>query len=105
MLACSNVKPQKTIYASLSPLFRDFISKWPKAWKDNLGMRRLNDLGEFKSKKNQVFFVGSLEPEFFVEAANKLKSRSDNIFILKNVPHDISHPDYMKAVIQELKNS
>lgn len=101
IIACSSIIPKKTIYASMSPLFKEDIPNWPKKMISPLGQRRIKNLGEYKEKPNSVFVVGENEVKFLFEMIGRISGKN-RVIVINDVGHDLSHERYFDTVLELL---
>ena len=98
ILACSTVKPYKTVYASLTPLFEKYINDWPEAWRKTFGgKKRFNDRGKYVAKPSTSFLVGNKEPAFFLDCALHFSDTSSPVYMVK-AGHDLFEKDYFNTL-------
>ena len=103
VLACSNVKPFQTVYASLTPLFKEDLKKWPPKWRKALGKRRFKDLGVYVPKPFTTFVMGKNEPRFFQDCQDRLASEKEWRVTLEGVGHDVFDSSYFNFLRYKLQ--
>lgn len=103
IIACSDIKPKATIYASISPLFEQYINTWPKKTRNFLGKRRFDDLGKYIHKPSTTFMIGELEPVFMHNAISRLKTSGDKFIEIKEGDHNILSGRYYDVIKKEIK--
>lgn len=103
ILACSSVVPDRTVYGSLSPFFKEYISSWSSKELDFLGKKRVKDMGVYISKPNSYFLYGEKE-DISVLNISIEKSKNKNVFCIKDSGHDILNKDYINKVISLLES-
>jgi pimeloyl-ACP methyl ester carboxylesterase len=113
-VSATELKPKKIYLCSLSPHFKEDI-KAMKPWiKKLVGKRRIADaktqsaiIIAKKLTTPSVIFYGEAEaekfPQLIVRAKETVKyAKNVKIVVVKEAPHKIDHPEYMKAIIKEL---
>lgn len=105
IIACSNIKPDLTIYASISPLFREDIKSWSKQMTKILGKKRINTIGKYNSKPNSIFLIGEREDKSMFNTTHRLSKLNGSVVkIIKNADHDISQKIYFDSIIELVQN-
>ena len=104
IIACSKIVPQKTIYASMSPLFADDIHKWTPKMIRPLGKWRINSVGTYAKKPETTFIVGEKELPIVFDMVKRISGNS-KVITIKGVGHDISDKKYFDTVIDLIKST
>lgn len=97
ILANSNTIASRTIYASMSPLFKNYLERWPKKWLTYLGKKRTEDTKEFLRKPNSYFIFGDMELEF-IKASNRELSKDKNLIVVPGVAHEFFNKEYLGSI-------
>jgi len=112
-LTAGQTQPQKLLLASLSPYFsRDMVS-FRADWRKNIGERRYKDFQSYNFEEmadnlpaNTTIFYGTKEGEMYPTlkstCEDAAKISSSKLIAVIDAPHDISHPNYQKAIINSL---
>ena len=116
MIACitaAELKPDKLALCSLSPYFKEDLSSLKSSWKECIGKRRLLDFKKYHFEKiypkihSETFvFYGEKEVKYpslkkrCEEAAASI--RNTRLVVVPDAPHDIDHPNYQKAIKNNL---
>ena len=105
VLSAINHNFKKLILCSLSPYFKDDITKLPPLAYKMLGKKRIKDFSENKFPINintsAVFLVGDKDTQLVIQRVKKSYKKwigSKEIKILKNVRHDINNDLYLEAI-------
>ena len=108
-LSSANHHFKKIIFCSLSPYFKDDIGKLPAKATTLFGKRRINAFSkyEFPASINipAIFMVGSADIPLVIERVKKSYNKwsgEKKLNVVKDAPHDISHPEYIKALIERI---
>lgn len=105
IIACSNIKPDLTIYASMSPLFKEDKKSWTKQMAKILGEKRINTIAKYNSKPNSIFLIGEKEDQVMFDTTHRLsKSDRSAVRIIKNADHDISQETYFDTIVKLVQN-
>lgn len=108
-IAAAELKPKAIILCSLSPFFKEDLSKLRPWWKRALGKKRLEDFNSLsfsllakKISSRAFIFAGSREVEDVFRRAEEAKNqiRGSKLLIVPEAKHDISQGAYL----QEVKN-
>jgi pimeloyl-ACP methyl ester carboxylesterase len=102
IIACSNIIPQKTIYASMSPLFTEDIHNWTPKMIRPLGKWRMKSVGTYTEKPATTFIVGEKELPIVFNMIKRISGNS-KVITIKGVGHDISNKKYFDTVIDLIK--
>lgn len=113
-ISAEDLKPNKIYLCSLSPDFKeDLINMKPWILK-YIGKRRINEIKKRSGIKvakelsvPAVIFYGEKEAEKFPYIKKRCEQTTNyaqnaKLIIIKNAPHDISHPEYVMALKKEL---
>jgi len=112
-LTTQQTNPGKLLLCSLSPYFSRDMADFRADWRKKIGERRYQDffnydLGEMARNllKGTTIFYGTKEGELYPslkktceDAARESGSR---LVPVKDAPHDISHSNYRKAIMNYL---
>ena len=110
LISANNLKPDKIYLCSLSPYFKEDISKIAPGALKYIGKKRVVDSLTRSGRKIAkeltvpgVVFYGekeaSLYPQLKIRCEETAKlSRSIKLVIVKDAPHDISNPEYIKQI-------
>ena len=101
IMACSKTKPTKSIYASISPFFKEDTKTWSKREKKYLGKRRFSAMGTYIKKPNSIFMVGSKERQSVFDVVKRIGGKS-KVMIVKDTPHHIT-PYYFGKISDLIK--
>lgn len=114
-ITAEKLKPEKVFLCSLSPDFKEDI-KNEKQWiLDYVGKNRTADSltrsGREIAKKLSVpavIFFGEKEGKQYPKLKKRCEetarlAKKARLVVIKDAPHNISHPEYIKALKQELK--
>jgi esterase/lipase len=114
LMTAEDLKPNKIYLCSLSPDFKeDLIDMKPWILK-YIGKRRCEEIKkrsgiEIAKELNTpaVVFYGEKEAEKFPDIKKRCEetaryAKNTKLVIVKNAPHDISHPEYITALKKEL---
>lgn len=97
ILANSNTIASRTIYASMSPLFKNYLERWPKKWLTYLGKKRIEDTKKFSRKPNSYFIFGDMELEF-LKQSNREFSNNKNVTVVPGVAHEFFNKNYLDSI-------
>lgn len=110
LLTANNLKPKKIYLCSLSPDFKEDFKYMDKQSKKYIGKRRMDDVKTRSGKKiakslavPSVVFYGEVEGKKYPDLRKRCEetarlARNSRFIKVKNAPHDISHPEYQKAI-------
>lgn len=108
-LSATEYKFKKIIFCSLSPYFKDDLSKLPKLAYKILGKKRMSDFKKYSFPQNiaspAVFLVGEKDlPLVIARSKKSFKSwQGHKKFILvKNAGHDLGEGKYLTDIEKEL---
>ena len=113
-MTTSRLGPEKVYLCSLSPDFKEDASSIKSYELKLIGKKRFADVKTRSAKKiakelkiPSVLFYGEVEGKKYpqlkkrVEETVKLSSRT-KLVIVKDAPHKIDHPEYIKAIKREI---
>lgn len=114
LMTANDLKPTKVYLCSLSPDFKeDLINMKPWILK-YIGKRRINEIKNRSGREiakglgtSVVIFYGEKEAEKFPDIKKRCEetahyAKNTKLIVVKNAPHDISHPEYILALKKEL---
>jgi pimeloyl-ACP methyl ester carboxylesterase len=112
-ITAERLKPKKIFLCSLSSDFKEDVPKMSNFIKQYIGKKRILDCltrsGKSIAKEltiPTVIFYGEKEGKQYPQLKKRCEetakiSKNSKLIIVKNSPHDISHPDYMNAIRAE----
>ena len=112
-MSAEKLKPEKIFLCSLSPDFKEDVSSMNNFIKQFIGKRRVQDCltrsGKDVAKKltvPTVIFYGELEGKQYPQLKKRSEetakiTRNSKLIVVKNSPHDISHPNYIEAIKEQ----
>lgn len=113
-ITANQLKPKKIYLCSLSPDFKEDVTKMKPWVKRLIGKRRFQDAQRRSGKKiarelkvPSLVFYGEAEGKKFpqlrirCEETVKIATKS-RLVIVRGAPHNLSHPEYMKSLKKEL---
>jgi pimeloyl-ACP methyl ester carboxylesterase len=110
LLSAKDLSPDRLYLCSLSPYFKEDISKLSKDAEQTIGIRRKKDFLRQSAKKSAenltiptVVFCGEVEGFKFPNLRKRCEQVSEllpknKLVIVKDSPHKIDHPEYIKAI-------
>lgn len=109
----SSIKPDRQYLCSLSPDFIEDRPNMPIDIQHYIGKRRYNDISTRNAKgiakhvdTPTTVFYGGQEAKLFPQLKNRAKSTAKDLgaklIEIKNAPHQINHPEYKKAILDNL---
>ena len=112
-ITAEKLKPKKIFLCSLSSDFKEDVGHMSNFIKKYIGKRRILDCltrsGKSIAKEltiPTVIFYGEKEGKQYPQLKKRCEgtaklARNSKLVIVKNSPHDISHPNYMNAIKAE----
>lgn len=109
LLSAKTLKPDKLFLCSLSPYFCEDLGVMKSSWKRFIGKRRVEDFKTHKANNatkglrvpTQVF-IGEVEslkfPRLRYRCQETAKRVNSELVVVPDAPHDITHPNYQKAI-------
>ncbi|MFP4402392.1 MAG: hypothetical protein ACLFPL_04120 [Candidatus Nanoarchaeia archaeon] len=99
---------------SLSPFFKEDLTAITKSWKKSLGKNKYNDFNnisfgkiaqQLSSSTSVYILFGEREVTQLIRRAHRAHSiiKNSQLIRIPNVKHQLSHPNYNKAITKELK--
>lgn len=114
LMTTEDLKPNKIYLCSLSPDFKEDLIEMKPWILRYIGKRRINEIKKRSGIKiakelsiPTIIFYGEKEAEKFPDIKKRCEetaryAKNTKLVIVKNAPHDISHPEYITALKKEL---
>lgn len=112
-ISAASLKPNKLFLCSLSHYFKEDLPSLEPSWKKFIGKNRVNDFKTISANSlakkltmPTVIFCGEAEskkyPQLEVRCSKTNKAiKNSKLVMVKDAPHQISHPEYIKAIKKE----
>ncbi len=113
-MTATELAPSKAFLCSLSPDFKEDIKAMLPIDLRIIGKRRFQEVGTRSAietakelKIPSVVFYGEKEGTKFPQLKKRCEetarlAKNSKLVIVKDAPHDIGHPEYMKSIMREL---
>ena len=115
LIAAKELQPDRLVLCSLSPYFKEDHGSLRWWWKGVVGANRMKDFAKYSAdalakslKIPTIFFYGSVEASKHPMLKARIETMAKRIpgsqvIVVKDSPHDIGHPEYFKAICQNVK--
>lgn len=106
-ISASKLKPKKLFLCSLSPYFKEDLSKMKKSWKSWFGKKRIEDIQKYNfdkiakniNSKTYILAGGKEGSELLLRSKKaNMKIKKSKLIIMSNVKHNIFQKEYLEEL-------